>query len=144
MAVELNNRRNRHNNINSAINITPLVDVMLVLLIIFMVTSPMLITGIDIDLPQTQNLPLSGQDEPISIDIDKDGKIFLQKNYLSSSAELVAKLAAVTKQKMDTRIFVRADRNTDYGLVVEALGAMNAAGFNKVALVTKVLDLSIK
>jgi biopolymer transport protein TolR len=121
------------------INITPMVDVMLVLLIIFMVTSPMLVSGVNVDLPETTSAPLSGSDEPLAISVDKNGKIYLMDNEISSEA-LVPKLMAVTKEKKDTRIFVRADNNIDYGTVMNVVSSINEAGFTKVALVTKVVE----
>jgi biopolymer transport protein TolR len=128
------NRRGRRS-INAEINITPLVDVMLVLLIIFMVTSPMLVAGIKVDLPDTQATPLSGQDEPISVDIDKEGQVYIQENLITT-LELAAKLKAISNEKYDSRIFVRGDKNTDYGKIMEVIGAINEAGFNKVSLIT--------
>ena len=128
-----NGRRRMH--IASEINITPLVDVMLVLLIIFMITSPMLVAGLNIDLPETSANPVSGQDEPLAIDVDSDGNIYLNENIISLT-DLEPKLRLITKEKMDTRIFVRGDKNVDYGKVIQVIGSINEAGFNKVALVT--------
>ncbi len=129
--------------LNSEINITPLVDVMLVLLIIFMVTSPMLVSGINVDLPETNNSPVSGDDEPLAIDIDAKGNVYLQSNLISE-ADIVLKLKAITKEKMDQRIFVRGDKNVDYGKVVTVIGTINQAGFNKVALVTTIKSETLK
>jgi biopolymer transport protein TolR len=131
--------RRRKKAINSDINITPFVDVMLVLLIIFMVTSPMLVAGINIDLPETSASPVSGQDEPLSIDVDAKGRIYLQENLIKEE-ELIVKLKAITKEKMDTRIFVRGDKNVDYGKVIEVIGLINVSGFNKVALLTGISE----
>jgi biopolymer transport protein TolR len=136
-----NNHKSRRGRrkVSPDINITPLVDVMLVLLIIFMVTSPMLVAGINVDLPETSASPVAGQDEPLSIDVDSSGKVYLQENLIKEH-ELVTKLKAITKEKMDTRIFVRGDKNVDYGKVIEVIGLINTAGFNKVALLTGIKE----
>lgn len=142
MAINLNNisnkrsSRNRKNAI-SDINITPLVDVMLVLLIIFMVTSPMLVAGINVDLPETESSPIAGQDEPLTITINAKGDVYLVDNQINLN-DLSAKLIAITKEKYDTRIFVRGDVKASYGKVVEVVGELNAAGFSKVALITNI------
>ncbi len=130
-------KRNSHYHPMAEINVTPMVDVMLVLLIIFMVTSPMLVAGITVDLPETSASPVSGQDEPLSITVDAKGNIYIQDNQIKSS-ELVPKLTAITGEKRDTRIFVRGDKKINYGKVMEVVGAINAAGFTKVALITEV------
>lgn len=129
-------RGSRHKPMNE-INVTPLVDVMLVLLIIFMVTSPMLVAGINVDLPQTSSSPVSGQDEPLSITVDSSGNVYILDTKVKIE-ELTAKLKAITKEKMDTRIFVRGDKSVSYGKVIEVVGMINAAGFSKVALVTEI------
>lgn len=119
------------------INITPLVDVMLVLLIIFMVTSPMLVSGINVDLPETKSSPVSGQDEPIVITLDKQGAIYIVETKIERK-DLTAKLAAITKEKKDTRIFLRGDKNVAYGEIVNLVSEINAAGFTKVALISNI------
>jgi biopolymer transport protein TolR len=119
------------------INVTPFVDVMLVLLIIFMVTTPMLVAGVQVDLPETDSAPMEGQDEPLVVTIDKNAKIFLMDQPLDKKA-LLERLKALTKEKKDTRIFVRGDRAVDYGKVVEIVGTLSSAGYTKVALVTEV------
>jgi biopolymer transport protein TolR len=118
------------------INVTPMVDVMLVLLIIFMVTAPMLTAGVQVDLPEAKATPLQGKDEPLTISVQADGKIFIQKTPVSID-ELGDKLRAIAGEKSDTRIFVRGDRNVDYGRIMRAIGEITAAGFNKVALITE-------
>lgn len=120
----------------SEINVTPLVDVMLVLLIIFMVTAPLLTVGVSVDLPETAANPLPGQDEPLSVSIDKAGAVFIQDNEVELEA-LAPRLAAITRNKRDTRIFVRGDRGIDYGRVMQVMGTLTRAGFTKVALVTE-------
>ena len=122
--------------LNSEINVTPFVDVMLVLLVIFMVTSPMLVAGVNVDLPKTKSSPLSGQDEPLAITIDKKGNIYLQENKINID-ELPKKLEAVLGEKKDTRIFVRGDQSANYGKVVVVFSSLKEAGFNNVALVTQ-------
>jgi len=118
------------------INVTPLVDVMLVLLVIFMITSPMMVAGISVDLPQTQAAPVSGQDEPLSITVDSKGKVYIQETEIKIP-DLVAKLEAIVGEKKDTRIFIRGDKNINYGVVMNVVGLINSAGFNKVALITE-------
>jgi biopolymer transport protein TolR len=141
MAFALTGTRKSRNRrqISSEINVTPLVDVMLVLLIIFMVCSPMLVAGVQVDLPKTKAAALAGQDEPIAISIDKSGSIYIQESKVKIQ-DLAAKLEAVLKEKKETRIFVRGDRKIDYGKVMEVFGAIKVAGYKNVALVTEGLD----
>jgi biopolymer transport protein TolR len=120
----------------SEINVTPFVDVMLVLLIIFMVTAPLLTAGVPVDLPETSAQALAGQDEPLSISIKKDGTLYLQESEVELGA-LADKLSAIVGEKKDTRIFVYGDKNVDYGRVMEAVAAMHSAGFARVAFVTE-------
>jgi biopolymer transport protein TolR len=120
----------------SEINVTPFVDVMLVLLIIFMVTAPLLTVGVPVDLPKTQATVITGQDEPLVISVNRAGKIFLQETELEM-ATLVPRLRAITGNKPDTRIFVRGDRAVVYGRVVEVMGTVSAAGFTRVALIAE-------
>ena len=121
----------------SEINVTPMVDVMLVLLIIFMVTAPLLTVGVPVDLPKTEASVITGQDEPLVITINSAGRIFLQETELKLDV-LVARLRAITRNKLDTRIFVRGDRTIDYGRVMEVMGTVNLAGFTRVALITEI------
>jgi len=123
----------------AAINVTPFVDVMLVLLIVFMVTAPLLTVGVTVDLPKTTSSPLPGQDEPLSVSVRGDGQVFLQDSPLSI-AELGPRLRAISERKPDARVFVRGDKVIDYGRVMEVVGAIHAAGFAKVALVTEFDD----
>jgi biopolymer transport protein TolR len=121
------------------INVTPMVDVMLVLLIIFMVAAPLLTVGVPLDLPQTQAKTLDVDKEPITLSVRLDGKVFLGENTELKLDELVAKLTAVTTARggMDERIFVRGDKKVDYGTVMRVMGRLSAAGFKRVALVTE-------
>jgi biopolymer transport protein TolR len=121
---------------NSDINITPMVDVMLVLLIIFMVTAPLLTAGVAVDLPKTRAKLLSQDKEPLTITIEKSGKIFLQETEIAA-AELVPKLTAIAENGYDQRIFVRGDKSVDYGTVMQVMGELNAAGFRRIGLVTE-------
>jgi biopolymer transport protein TolR len=120
----------------AAINVTPFVDVMLVLLIVFMITAPLLTVGVTVDLPQTRSSPLPGQDEPLSVSVDRDGQVFLQDSQLAVD-ELGPRLIAITERNPEARIFVRGDKVINYGRVMEVVGAIHAAGFRKVALVTE-------
>ena len=135
--VQQNTRRsNRRTKGNfDDINVTPFVDVMLVLLIVFMVAAPMMITGVEVDLPKSQAGAVKGKDEPITITLKRNGKIFLNEQAISKS-KLIARLRAITKQKADNRIFIRGDSRIDYGWVMEIMGRINAAGFSEVALIT--------
>ncbi|MBM3555054.1 MAG: protein TolR [Alphaproteobacteria bacterium] len=119
------------------INVTPFVDVMLVLLVVFMVTAPLLTVGVPLDLPQNQARPIRGQDEPLAISIDAKGQVFLQDTRVQVG-ELAPRLQAIKNRRTDElRIFVRGDKAVDYGKVMEVLGALNAAGFDKVALISE-------
>lgn len=123
----------------SEINVTPLVDVMLVLLVIFMITAPMMISGINVDLPETKSTPMKGSDEPLTISIDKKGQIFIMDTMVDEK-KLIPKLKAITssKAKMNTRIFVRGDKAISYGRIMSVVGEVSSAGFAKVALITNV------
>ncbi len=120
----------------SEINVTPMVDVMLVLLIIFMVAAPLLTVGVPVDLPKTAAATINDQDEPLVISIDKDGKLYLQDTEIALES-LVLRLNAITNNKPDTRVYVRGDRAIDYGRVMEVMGTVSAAGFSKVALIAE-------
>ena len=134
--AQIHRRRSRHRQM-SEINVTPFVDVMLVLLIVFMVTAPLLTVGVPVDLPKTR-APALGQDkEPLSVTIAKDGKIYLQKTVVAEDA-LVAKLQAISQNGYDQRIFVRGDKSVDYGRVMNVMGLLSQAGFTHIGLVTDV------
>ncbi|HMM13064.1 MAG TPA: protein TolR [Parvibaculum sp.] len=119
----------------SEINVTPMVDVMLVLLIVFMVAAPLLTVGVPVDLPKTQAAPLSEDKEPLTITIRSTGQIFLQETEVEADA-LVPRLEAIAQNGYEQRIFVRADSSIDYGRVMDVMGRINAAGYSKVGLVT--------
>ena len=132
-------RRRRYTPI-ADINVTPLVDVMLVLLIIFMVSAPLLTVGVPIDLPQTQAASLDQADkEPVAVSVNTDGKVFLQNTEIELEA-LVPKLQAIAQARggSDERIYVRGDKTVNYGTVMKVMGRLSAAGFRRVALVTEV------
>ena len=132
-------RRRRRHGIMSEINVTPMVDVMLVLLIIFMVSAPLLTVGVPIDLPQTQAKSLDADKEPLTISVNVKGQVFLQESEIVLD-DLVAKLRAVTDARggLDERVYVRGDRQVDYGTVMNVMGRLSAAGFRRVALVTEI------
>ena len=117
------------------INVVPLVDVMLVLLIIFMVTAPLLTVGVPIELPKSEAKQLEGDKEPLTISVDPEGKIFLQETELQID-EIVPKLTAIAKNGYDERIFVRGDRRVNYGVVMRVMGTISAAGFRRIALIS--------
>ena len=133
-------RRHRRNPVMSEINVTPMVDVMLVLLIIFMVSAPLLTVGVPIDLPQTQASSLDQTDkEPLAVSVNTNGQVFLQNTEIPIE-EMVPKLKAIAAARggSDERIYVRGDKTVDYGTVMKVMGRLSAAGFRRVALVTEV------
>jgi biopolymer transport protein TolR len=117
------------------INVTPLVDVMLVLLIIFMVTAPLMTTGVTVDLPSAKLNPVNNDSEPLNVSIKADGLIYLQDQQVDEAA-LTDKLKALAKDNMDRRIYVRGDKSLAYGRVLEVMGTINQGGFGKVALIS--------
>jgi biopolymer transport protein TolR len=119
----------------SEINVTPFVDVMLVLLIIFMVAAPLLTVGVPIDLPETEARSLNSETEPITISVQDGGKVFLQDTEIPID-EVVAKLEAIAANGYDERIYVRGDRNAEYGTVMRVMARISAAGFKRIGLVT--------
>ena len=135
-------RRHRRQSVISEINVTPMVDVMLVLLIVFMVSAPLLTVGVPVDLPQTQAKSLEKGAEPLVVSLNLKGDVYLQSSDTPIEIEeLVPKLKAVTDARgggFDERIYVRADRKADWGAVMRVMGRLSAAGFRKVALVTEV------
>jgi biopolymer transport protein TolR len=133
-------RQRRRRGVMSEINVTPMVDVMLVLLIIFMVSAPLLTVGVPIDLPQSQAKSLDQDKEPLTLSLNGQGKVFLQNTEIGLE-ELVPKLKAIADAKgggFDERIYVRGDHKVDYGTVMKVMGRISGAGFHRVALVTEV------
>ena len=132
-------RRHRRRGVMSEINVTPMVDVMLVLLIIFMISAPLLTVGVPLDLPQTQAKSLDQDKEPLTISVNSQGQWFLQNTEIAVD-DILPKLKAITAARggMEERIFVRGDRKVDYGTVMRVMGRLSGAGFHRVALVTEV------
>ncbi|WP_395451281.1 protein TolR [Aminobacter sp. UC22_36] len=128
-------RRGRHHGLMSEINVTPFVDVMLVLLIIFMVAAPLMTVGVPIDLPETQAKALNSETQPITISINEAGQIHIQETEIPLE-EVVAKLGAIAKAGYEERIYVRGDKTADYGTVMKVMARIQAAGYNKIGLVT--------
>jgi biopolymer transport protein TolR len=131
-------RRHRRRPVMAEINVTPMVDVMLVLLIIFMVSAPMLTVGVQIDLPQTQAKSLDQDREPLTVTVNTKGEVYLMNSEIPLE-ELVPKLKAITDARggTDERIYVRGDKGVSYGTVMRVMGRLSAAGYRRVALVTE-------
>lgn len=130
-------RRGNSHRPMAEINVTPFVDVMLVLLIVFMVAAPLLTAGVPVDLPQSQAKPIQDEDnKPIEISIAKDGKTFVGETEVEFD-RLVPLLSAMTQGQQDRRIYIRGDQTLDYGLIMKVIGAVNGAGFSKVALISE-------
>jgi biopolymer transport protein TolR len=133
-------RRGRRKPVMAEINVTPMVDVMLVLLIIFMVSAPLLTVGVPLDLPQTQAKSLENNDKtPVQLSVDTAGKVFINDTEVAMG-ELIPKLKAITEARggMEERIYMRADKKADYGTVARVMGQLSGAGFKRLALVTEV------
>ena len=126
-------RGRRRRNKMSDINVTPMVDVMLVLLIVFMIAAPLLTVGVEVDLPKADVPELEGQDEPITVSIDASGQLYLQDTDITLQ-ELGPRIVAITQNNPEVRIFVNGDRGVAYGDVMTVMGALNAAGFTHIAL----------
>ena len=120
----------------SEINVTPFVDVMLVLLIIFMVTAPLLTVGVQVDLPESSADTLPEEQEPLTLTINSKGEIYIQESKVEYD-NIIDKILAVSKNRTDTRIYVRGDKNINYGRVLEIMGTLSGAGFSKVALISE-------
>jgi len=119
----------------SEINVTPFVDVMLVLLIVFMVTAPLLTVGIPVDLPEIKASALTDQKDPIEITVKLNGSVYLSESVVEVN-NLISRLNAITNQNNEARIYVRGDREVAYGRVIEIMSIINSAGYSKVALIT--------
>ena len=139
-AASAGKRKGRRRAVMSEINVTPFVDVMLVLLIVFMVSAPLLTVGVPIELPQSQAKALSQDNEPLTVSVNVDGKVFLQNNEIKLD-ELVPKLKAIIDARHGTlndQVYVRGDKKVDYGTMMRVMGRLSAAGYHRVALVTEV------
>jgi biopolymer transport protein TolR len=140
MGVQLsggNNRRRGGYRPMSDINVTPFVDVMLVLLIVFMVTAPLLTVGVPVELPESSTSALSDTTDPIIVTMKSDGAVYIQETLVALE-QLAARLSQVTKQNINTRIYVRGDRNLNYGKIMQVMGCISEAGYSKVALVAEI------
>ena len=131
-------RKHHRQRVMSEINVTPMVDVMLVLLIIFMVSAPLLTVGVPIDLPQSQAKSLDQDKEPLTVSVNDKGQIFLQNSEIASD-DLIPKMLAVADARggVETRVYVRGDKKVDYGTMIQVMGRLSSAGFHRVALVTE-------
>ena len=131
-------RKHHRRRVMSEINVTPMVDVMLVLLIIFMVSAPLLTVGVPIDLPQSQAKSIEQDKEPLTISVNDKGQIFLQNSEIAAD-DLIPKMQAVAEARggKDARVYVRGDKKVDYGTMMKVMGRLSSAGFNRVALVTE-------
>ncbi len=131
-------RKHHRQRVMSEINVTPMVDVMLVLLIIFMVSAPLLTVGVPIDLPQSQAKSLDQDKEPLTVSVNDKGQIFLQNSEIATD-DLIPKMLAVAEARggVETRVYVRGDKKVDYGTMMQVMGRLSSAGFHRVALVTE-------
>ena len=120
----------------SEINVTPFVDVMIVLLIIFMVTAPLLTVGVQVDLPETSADTLPEESEPLTLTFNSKGEVFIQETKIEFD-NLIKKILAVSNNRTDTRIYVRGDKTINYGRVLEVMGKLSGSGFTKVALISE-------
>lgn len=132
----MRDRRHARRAVMSEINITPFVDIMLVLVVILMIAAPLLTLGVPIDLPKASVAPLNQEREPLILSVDKEGRIYIQDAEVQVDA-LVPRLIAVSESNRDLRIFVRGDREINYGRVMEVMGLVNRAGFTRVALIAE-------
>lgn len=140
MAMNLNaNRGNKKRRVISDINITPFVDVLLVLLIIFMVAAPMMTSGVDVSLPKGAGEPNDDKVHPIAVSVKSDGSIFIEEESVKLNS-LSPKLIEVTKKDLNSKIYVQADHNLDYGRVMDVVKTINAGGFSQVILVTELVQ----
>jgi biopolymer transport protein TolR len=135
---ELGKRKKRRRSVMAEINVTPMVDVMLVLLIIFMVSAPLLTVGVPIDLPQSQAKSLEQDKEPLTVSVNDKGLVYLQNSEIEVD-DLIPKLQAIAEARggSDARIYVRGDKNVSYGNMMKIMGRLSSAGFHRVALVTE-------
>ena len=129
----------KKNKVISQINVTPFVDVMLVLLIVFMITAPLLTVGVSVDLPKTKASQLNSKGDPIVVSIKKNGELFIQERKIDS-LQLLPRLKAISSGNKNLRIYVRGDKNVPYGIVLDTIAKIKSSGFKKVALVAKLQE----
>ena len=134
-----NNRIHKKNKVISQINVTPFVDVMLVLLIVFMITAPLLTVGVSVDLPKTKASQLNSKGDPIIISIKKNGELYIQEREIDT-LQLLPRLKAISSGNKNLRIYVRGDKDVPYGLVLDTIAKIKSSGFKKVALVAKLQE----
>ena len=139
MLHRINNRMHKKNRVISQINVTPFVDVMLVLLIVFMITAPLLTVGVSVDLPKTKASQLNSKGDPIIISIKKNGELYIQEREIDN-LQLLPRLKAISSGNKNLRIYVRGDKDVPYGLVLDTIAKIKSSGFKKVALVAKLQE----
>ena len=139
MYNRINNKMHKKNRIISQINVTPFVDVMLVLLIVFMITAPLLTVGVSVDLPKTKASQLNSKGDPIIISIKKNGDLFIQEREIDTF-QLLPRLKAISSGNKNLKIYVRGDKSVPYGLVLDTIAKIKGSGFKKVALVAKLKE----
>ena len=139
MLNRINNRMHKKNRVISQINVTPFVDVMLVLLIVFMITAPLLTVGVSVDLPKTKASQLSSKGDPIIISIKKNGELYIQEREIDT-LQLLPRLRAISSGNKNLRIYVRGDKNVPYGFVLKTIAKIKSSGFKRVALVAKLQE----
>ena len=139
MLTRFNNKIHKKNRVISQINVTPFVDVMLVLLIVFMITAPLLTVGVSVDLPKTKASQLNSKGDPIIISIKKNGELYIQEREIDT-LQLLPRLKAISSGNKNLRIYVRGDKDVSYGLVLETIAKIKSSGFKKVALVAKLQE----
>ena len=139
MYSRINNKMHKKNKVISQINVTPFVDVMLVLLIVFMITAPLLTVGVSVDLPKTKASQLNSKGDPIIISIKKNGALFIQEREIDT-VQLLPRLKAISSGNKNLRVYVRGDKNVPYGLVLNTIAKIKSSGFKKVALVAKLQE----
>ena len=139
MFNRINNKMYKKNRVISQINVTPFVDVMLVLLIVFMITAPLLTVGVSVDLPKTKASQLNSKGDPIIISIKKNGALFIQEREIDT-VQLLPRLKAISSGNKNLRVYVRGDKDVPYGLVLNTIAKIKSSGFKKVALVAKLQE----
>ncbi|MCP5369539.1 MAG: protein TolR [Rickettsiaceae bacterium] len=136
---QLYSKRYKKRHLKNEINVTPMVDVMLVLLIIFMITSPMIIAGIEVNLPKTQSATIKSSANPLVLSINAKGAIYLFETQIAKES-LIQKLAEITKDNKDEIIYVKGDKSLDYGSIIKLIAKIKTAGFTKVSLISEIED----